>query len=178
VAERFGSIELRGIQLNHRVILDLDQVFVPLHFDELTTGKHGPGRHVVSSAPGRRPIEAVVKEDTRILLIGSPGSGKSTLLSFLASRCARGAHGLSWPDRALPFVIAVRELKDAKFSPKWIGTQLEIAPEVVMGGLSEERAVLLVDGLDEALQKELRSQLLAALARVSKLYPRLPMRGT
>ena len=35
IIERFGSIELRGIQLNHRVILDLDQVYVPLHFEEL-----------------------------------------------------------------------------------------------------------------------------------------------
>jgi hypothetical protein len=33
VIERFGSIELRGIQLNRRVLLDLKEVYIPLHFE-------------------------------------------------------------------------------------------------------------------------------------------------
>lgn len=34
VIEQYGSIELRGIQVSHRVILDLDEVYVPLHVIE------------------------------------------------------------------------------------------------------------------------------------------------
>ncbi|HXB67409.1 MAG TPA: NACHT domain-containing protein [Candidatus Acidoferrales bacterium] len=175
VAARFGFIELRGIQLNHRVILDLDQVYVPLHFEKLgNRTKDGKRQIVLSKSPSRVPIAEIIEENARILLIGSPGSGKSTLLSFLASRCAVGRHGLSWPDRALPFVITVRELKDAELSPKWLAAQLEIAPDLVSAALSQERAVLLVDGLDEA-PNELRQQLVAALAEFTKDHPKTPV---
>jgi hypothetical protein len=179
VAQRFGSIELRGIQLNHRVILDLDQVYVPLHFEKLGRKlghitRNREGQLVLSGSRSRVPFADVIKESTRILLIGSPGSGKSTLLSFLASRCAVGNHGLSWPDRALPFVVTVRELKDAVLSPNWLAVQLEIEPDLVSAALSQERAVLLVDGLDEAPEK-LRKQLVAECARFTTDHPRTPV---
>jgi energy-coupling factor transporter ATP-binding protein EcfA2 len=176
VAKRFGSVELRGIQLNHRVILDLDKVFVPLHVEELGSGtKEGDGRILQMELPFRRmPISGIVKENVRILLIGSPGAGKSTLVSYLASRCARGDHGLRWPDRALPFVVTVRELKDANLSPAWLAAQAGVAPHVVSSALSQKRAVILIDGLDEA-PEDLRKQLVAALSRFTGEHPITPV---
>jgi hypothetical protein len=175
VIDRFGSIELRGIQLNHRVILDLDQVYVPLHFEELTlTTTDSEGRIVLSDKQRRKPIAGILNESARIFLIGAPGSGKSTLVSFLASRCAVGMHGLSWPQRALPFVITVRELKDAMIGPAWIATQLGIASDVVTTALNEKRAVLLIDGLDEA-PEGLRGQLIPALVQFTGNYPEMPV---
>jgi energy-coupling factor transporter ATP-binding protein EcfA2 len=175
VADRFGSVELRGIQLNHRVILDLDQVFLPLHFVDLSLTEADEKGQILLSEPGRRmSIGEIIKKDNRILLIGSPGSGKSTLVSFLASRCAVGNHGLSWPARALPFVITVRELKDAELSPEWIGAQAGIASEVVLAALAEDRVVLLVDGLDEA-PEQLRADLEAAVCRFGNKYPGTPV---
>jgi NACHT domain-containing protein len=157
VAERFGTVELRGIQLNHRVILDVDQVYVPLHFEELTapdgltpSQKDRPDQITLFEVPSRMSLAEIVKESGQILLIGSPGSGKSTLLSLLASRCAVGNHGLSWPDRALPFVVTVRELKDADLTPAWLAARLEVEPDLISTALRENRAVLLIDGLDEA----------------------------
>ncbi len=70
------------------------------------------------SEPRRRSIDEILKESARIFLTGAPGSGKSTLVSFLASLCAVGKQGLNWPDRALPFVVTVRELKDAAIGPE------------------------------------------------------------
>lgn len=164
VAKRFGSVELRGMQLNHRVILNLDEVYVPLHFEELSA-------RIGSFAPQwRMSISDVLRRSTRSLLIGSPGSGKSTLVAFLASRCARGDHGLGWPDRALPFVITVRELGDASALPDWLAAKAGVALDVVSAALSQQRAVILVDGLDEA-PEELRDQLVEALARLTVEHP-------
>jgi hypothetical protein len=87
------------------------------------------GRIVIGKSPRRVPIDEIVIRNARMLLIGSPGSGKSILLSFLASGCAVGNHGLSWPDRALPFVTIVRELKDAELSSQWFAAQLEAPPD-------------------------------------------------
>ncbi len=166
VAERFGFIELRGIQLNHRVILDLDQVYVPLHFEGFGLSDRLLNRRI--------PIAELLQENIRGLLIGSPGSGKSTLVSFLAYRCAVGNLGLSWPERALPVVVTVRELKDGELSVEWLADQVGIASSVISTALSEERAVLLVDGLDEA-PEELRKQLVAGLVRFTWDYPKTPV---
>jgi len=173
VIERFGSIELRGIQLNHRVILDLDQVYVPLHFEELAAARRHDYSQVLMSDP-RKHLDEILKDRSRIFLIGAPGSGKSTLVSFLASRCAVGKHGLNWPERALPFVVTVRELKDAAIGLEWLASQLGIAADLVLAALSEERAVLLIDGLDEA-PEELRAQLVGALASFVAKYPGMPV---
>jgi energy-coupling factor transporter ATP-binding protein EcfA2 len=174
VAARFGSTELRGIQLNHRVILDLDQVYVPLHLDELRgTARSQEGPNFAPGLPRRTPVAEIVRANSRMLIVGSPGSGKSTLVAYLASRCAVGKHGLSWPDRALPFVITVREIKDAELSPEWLATQLEVALDVVRAALAQQRAVLLVDGLDEA-PEELRKQLVASLVRFAGNHPDMP----
>ena len=175
LAERFGSIELRGIQLSHKVVLDLKRVYVPLHFEPLNVkGVGEKGDVIVSESARRLPITEIVKRSTRIFLIGAPGSGKSTLISFLASRSAVGNHGLEWPDRALPFVIVVRELKDFELSPTWLAKQLAVAPEVISVALSQERAVLLVDGLDEA-PEELRRQLVGSLATFTAEHQNTPV---
>src|ERR1035438_9108702 len=175
VVERYGSIELRGIQLNHRVILDLDQVYIPLHFEELSLPT-GDGREQTAlfDMPRRRTIAGILEGSSRVFLIGAPGSGKSTLVSFLANGCAVGKHGLSWPKRALPFVITVREMKDAAICPEWIASHLGIALELVMAALDEKRAVLLVDGMDEA-PEELRRRLVVALARLTSQYTQMPV---
>jgi hypothetical protein len=169
VVERFGSIELKGIQLNHRVILDLDQVYIPLHLGQPEEGILGLRIRVA--------VREVLGRHTRVLLIGSPGSGKTTLVSFLASKCAIGNHYLGWPERALPFVITVRELKDAEFTQEWLAARVGVDVEVVSAALLEERAVLLIDGLDEA-PEELRRQLTTAVVQFYEKYPRVPIMVT
>ena len=163
LTERFGKIELRGIQLNHRVILELEQVYVPLHFEELTSGEVDNEHRIVLSRQGPRTTTAdILKDNARVFLIGTPGSGKSTLVSLIASRCASGTHGMALPKGALPFVIVVRELKDAAIGEDWLANHLGLSRTLVTAVLSEKRAVLLIDGLDEA-PEELRGQLIGSL---------------
>jgi energy-coupling factor transporter ATP-binding protein EcfA2 len=175
VMERYGSIELRGIQLPRRVILDLNDVYIPQHFEELPP-LAGDGREQVALflSPLPETIAEILKQSGRVFLIGAPGSGKSTLVSYLANGCAAGTHGLNWPEKALPFVITIRELKDAAIGPEWIASHLGIAPELVTATLKEKRAVLLVDGMDEA-PEGLRGQLVASLAKFTGKYPQMPV---
>ena len=55
-----------------------------------------------------------------------------------------------------------------------LASQSGVALDVVTTALAEERAVLLIDGLDEA-PRELRCQLTAALARFTASYPTMPV---
>ena len=170
VAAQFGSIELRGIQVNHRVILDLENVYVPLHLEEMSPVVE----QKISLLSVRRPIFKVLQEHRQIVVLGAPGSGKSTLVSYLASLAATGPPQTSWPERVLPFVITVRQIKDADLTPKWFATQLELELDVVAAALSEERVLLLIDGFDEA-PETLRLQLAASLLRFVKDHPRIPV---
>ena len=176
VAEQFGSIELKGIQINHRVILDLDQVYVPLHL--VQSPRHeGPDGGSVLGDEARIPVRRALKRHPRVLLIGSPGSGKTTLVSFLASSCATGKHDLGWPARALPLVITVRELKDADFTEEWLAARAGVDVEVVSAALIEKRAVLLIDGLDEA-PEAFRQQLIAAVGEFYAKHPTVRILAT
>ena len=168
VAAQFGSIELRGIQVNHRVILDLEKVYVPLHLEEMSPVVE----QKISLLSVRRPIFKVLQEHRQIVVLGAPGSGKSTLVSYLASLAATGPPQTSWPERVLPFVITVRQIKDADLTPKWFATQLELELDVVAAALSEQRVLLLIDGFDEA-PETLRLQLAASLLRFVKDHPRI-----
>jgi predicted NACHT family NTPase len=85
-----------------------------------------------------------------------------------------GITAFRWPDRALPFVIVVRELKDAALTPKWLADHLQIAEDLIWTALSEERAVILFDGLDEA-PEALRTELVTALSRFTSDHPKTPV---
>jgi energy-coupling factor transporter ATP-binding protein EcfA2 len=166
VAERFGSIELRGIQVNHRVILDLEKVYVPLRAQELAPLVPG----VVLAIDTKREIVEIIRERRHVVVFGDPGSGKSTLVSFLARLSAIGPNQTGWPDRILPFVITVRQIKEADLSPRWLANQSELDLAVVEAALSEQRVFLLVDGLDEA-PESVRTQLVVSVARFVEDYP-------
>jgi hypothetical protein len=65
-------------------------------------------------------------------------------------------------------------VKEVELTEVAIATQLGVAVEVVRVALAEDRAVLLVDGLDEAAE-ELRKQLITEIARFTLKHPRIPV---
>ncbi|MFE2302937.1 NACHT domain-containing protein [Streptomyces sp. NPDC059445] len=163
---RYGRIELFGLGLQGHLEDDIgiDHAYVSLRAGV-------PSLRLSSNAEQTRPVEPLIAKNTRLLLRGSPGAGKSTLLEWLAVSMARGScKGELAPfnDR-IPFLLRLRDM----YAPRWkrvegrdgvpprIGQFLEfsgmasdVAPPDgwIRRMLGQERALLLVDGLDEVLE--------------------------
>ncbi|WP_437500916.1 NACHT domain-containing protein [Sorangium sp. So ce1099] len=194
VEARYGQIEIRGLQLSARVRQDLEIAYVPLHVDgpseELRPAK--PRKAAGKSAKGEATtIEAkaastmlralerprVLATDAlvshpRLLISGEPGSGKSTLLAYLATRAARGELDISTPGPELapiPFLVPVRSLQDTAASPEGIAGAAGAEPWFVEAALQRGRALLLVDGLDEA-RTEIAGKVLPTLTATLDAY--------
>ena len=171
VIEQYGSVELRGVQISHRVILDLDEVYVPLHLQEPELA----GESVTLKAGENRiPALAILQQHQTMLLVGAPGSGKSTLVSYIATGLADGrlSSQVQWPDQPLPFVLLVRTLSDALFTPEWFARCLGIDIRLATQTIQQERVVLLIDGVDEA-SPQIRGELLSALLKFLSENPRV-----
>jgi predicted NACHT family NTPase len=97
IVERFGRIEIRGIQTSQRVLLELERIFIPLHV-EAPFPSDGPKRGLIAIPWLRTAVTDVLRQRPRLLIVGAPGSGKSTLVAWLATRLADGnlATQLGW----------------------------------------------------------------------------------
>jgi hypothetical protein len=190
LSERYGRIELRGLQTSHRVTQELRSVFVPLHIADplLETGKDGEIR-INPSLGQRRPIAEVLAGTERLLLIGAPGSGKSTLIAWLASGLAsglaagtaggEGSDGIGLPADLLPLVLAARSLKDGALSRVLLARETGCDPDLLSHILDAGRAFLMLDGLDEApppLRRALIDSVSAFLARERRVRALLTSR--
>ncbi|KYF61383.1 NACHT domain-containing protein [Sorangium cellulosum] len=195
VEARYGQIEIRGLQLSARVRQDLEIAYVPLHVEapsgELRSGKprkaagkrpKGEATTVEAEAASamlhvlERPrvlaAEALVSHP-RLLIVGEPGSGKSTLLAYLATRAARGELATSAPGRdpaSIPFLVPVRALQQATASPEEIARAAGAEAWFVEAALRRGRALLLVDGLDEA-RTQVAGKVLPGLTAMLEDHP-------
>ncbi|XXX73776.1 NACHT domain-containing protein [Sorangium sp. So ce134] len=195
VEVRYGQIEIRGLQLSARVRQDLEIAYVPLHVEEpsaelrsakpeTTVGKRPKGEATTiedkAASAILRALERprVLATDAfmshpRLLIIGEPGSGKSTLLAYMATRAAQGELAISTrrPNLApVPFLVPVRALQETAASPEGIARAAGAEPWFVEAALRRGRALLLVDGLDEA-RAQLAGKVLPALTATLDAYP-------
>ncbi|XYH94524.1 NACHT domain-containing protein [Sorangium sp. So ce1128] len=195
VETRYGQIEIRGLQLSARVRQDLEVAYVPLHVEEPPEGlrsskpKKTAGKRPTSGArtveakaanamlhvlerPRVLATEALVNHP-RLLIVGEPGSGKSTLLAYLATRAARGELDICTQGRdeaPIPFLVPVRALQEAAASAEGIAHAAGAEPWFVEAALQRGRALLLVDGLDEA-RTEIAGNVLPILTATLDAYP-------
>jgi hypothetical protein len=184
VVERYGRIEIRGLQLSARVHQDLEIAYVPLHVEETAppvTEKHKGVRrqHKIlfegaeedaffrAMLRSRVPVASAVAQHPRLLVVGGPGSGKSTLVAYFATRAARGelASELGWERERVPFVVPVRALREAPVTVASLAVAAGAEPWLFETSLRSGRALLMIDGLDEA-RREVAPALLPALASI------------
>ncbi len=191
VERRYGWIEIRGLQLSERVYQDLDISYVPLHVEDRSEVPPPPPK----KPGGKRPKNGTAETDAmmamvrsldrprvlatralakheRLFLVGGPGSGKSTLLAYLATRAARGklAADVGWPAERVPFVVLVRSLRALPATVEALASAAGAEVWFLEAALRRGRALLLVDGLDEA-RPELAGEILPAVAGVVEAYP-------
>ncbi len=157
IIETHGRIELRGLQTSHRILLDLDKVFIPLHLEQFPQ----PGEELAMFGR-RKDVLTALSESEKLLIVGGPGSGKSTLVSWLATHSANKGD--------LPFVLAVRSLQNGSLAVADIAKLNSVDASLVTSAFEQHRAVLLVDGLDEA-QDTVRNSLVESLEKLSASCP-------
>ncbi len=195
IEKKYGRLEIRGLQLSERVHQDLEIAYVPLHVEaplELmpviapknrAAAKKGKGAKAVVDADAvaqmiramerpRLSITSALEKHARLFLVGEPGSGKSTLLHYLATRAARGALAADagWSTSPVPFVVPARSLPVTTVTLESFASIAGVEVWFMEEALRSARALLLIDGLDEA-QPAMVPQLLDVVVELMNRYP-------
>ncbi len=158
--ERYGYVELFGLQVQARVFMDLDVLYLPQRLRTERMVEETLGDAVLTRAV-ELPVDELLEQGPRACVRGGPGSGKTTLLRYLATR----------PDeRRLPFLVAARSL-EAPLTVESIAAANGAAEDLLTEAIADGRAALLLDGVDEAREPpRLMEELGALLAQ----FPDLP----
>ena len=160
VIEQYGRIELRGLGTSHRILLEMDRVYVPLHLEQRPL----PGEDWTAMLGRRVTVDSALEASTRLLITGAPGSGKSTLIGWMAS----GAAGRL----ELPLVVPVRSMASGSMSFESIGKLAGLAGTHVREACLAGKATLFIDGLDEAAPGRVAA-VRTSLARMAQTAPKL-----
>ncbi len=165
-----------------------------------STGKKKRSRRK-KSEPTPSP-QAITK---RLVVLGDPGGGKTTLLRWLATawllRAERPEDVAALPDvgslpadERLPILVRCRQLERTGLSSctlpdillqtlrsmelKLPDSDLNVLVEAVVEQLEAGRAALLVDGLDEITDPQLRSRFCERLEIIAEQYTQTPLIAT
>ena len=195
LAEECGGITLEGLPPVQEVgsrRIDLEDIFVPLHLEEI----HEHAEKASSSpeeraekpvSKERQPVGKVLSERSRLAILAAPGGGKTTLLKRLAIAYA-------FPDRSelindnlpkrtwLPLLVRCRQLSNLAESTitdtlRGITTRAEITDLekafmlLVKQAIRNGDALLLIDGLDEISDENARISFVNQLRIFLAIYP-------
>lgn len=175
VIERYNRVTIHGIDLPNPNTPD----DWPLEATYLSLGAEfdAPADDTLSTRPVM-PADRALAGQERVLLRGGAGSGKTTLLQWLAVSTARShlPAELEALRGRIPFVLPVRRFARTGFpAPDELLAAIHhpLAGEApdgwIVRTLADERALLLVDGLDEAPEQQ-RAALHDQLRRILRIY--------
>ena len=99
-----------------------------------------------------------VNEHDKLMILGKPGVGKTTFLKYLAIQCNRGEFAAT----KIPIFIPLKKYAETENSPylssymiKWFeDCKITNASEKLERILTEERGLILLDGLDEVREED------------------------
>jgi hypothetical protein len=177
VAGTHGRLELFGLTLGRSASeWPLDTAYISLSVSGGGSGEEGFGPPRTGQVAVR--AEQAVSGTDRLLLRGPAGSGKSTLVQWLALNAARRTFGSELDDwnRCVPFVLRLRAFTSSESLPmpgdflRATGVPLDAPAGWAEDLLSEGRALVLVDGVDEVPMR-LRHRTEAWLKNLIAAYP-------
>ncbi|MEV7683352.1 NACHT domain-containing protein [Streptomyces sp. NPDC088341] len=181
VARTHGRLELFGLTLGRsRRDWPLDTAYISL---SVSGERRGPGGLGDSGLPHTGPTtvtaEQALTTTDRLLLRGPAGSGKSTLVQWLALNAARRSFRPELADwnRCVPFVLRLRAFTTWDSPPmpedflRAAGVPLSAASGWAEDLLTEGRALVLVDGVDE-VPTRLRARTETWLKSLVAAFPR------
>ena len=164
---RYQYLDFRGLgQASHQSIpLPLEGVYVPLN------GRiNRPSWDIDAEAnqpDSVQPLLTLLQKNAGLIVLGAPGTGKTTWLKYLALQLASGhSEALGLGDR-LPLVLSLSAYASAlaekdvplnQFLADFyhnLGFALPLN-DMIQTALDQGKALLLLDGLDEVINPELR----------------------
>ncbi|MBT2490060.1 NACHT domain-containing protein [Streptomyces sp. ISL-96] len=177
VAGTHGRLELFGLTLGRSSSeWPLDTAYISL----AVSGDGGPRADAMGpwAAQGTVKAEQALDSTDRLLLRGPAGAGKSTLVQWLALNAARRSFGRELDDwnRCVPFVLRLRAFTSSEALPlpgdflRATGVPLDAPAGWAESLLTEGRALVLVDGVDEVPMR-LRSRTEAWLKALIAAFP-------
>jgi predicted NACHT family NTPase len=131
--------------------------------------RFGLSRITEERVPG---LEAIQRH-SKLMVLGKPGAGKSTFLKYLAMHCIEG----EFLTNRVPFFITLKEFAENPKQPnllEYIAQQLSAcrvkdAEDKIDKLLSQGRALILLDGLDEVREEDTK-RVLSQILDISDQY--------
>ena len=202
LVDKYEWMDFRGIlQLRNIVRLKLADIFVSLNaFPEIESYRESleakPGlyetvqerryRGALESTEKKTPLEEVLNENPRLVVLGDPGSGKTTFLKFLALTFAKGqgqsTKTLNIDKAFLPIIVPIKAYADALqqdlslplgdyIAQYYKSLEFPNLSELFKHELDEGNCLILLDGLDEVVSASDRNLIVERIENFVRRYP-------
>lgn len=202
IVARYRWLDFRGLQQVRNIVrLPLDELFVPLWTMSEPAGEEGarPAGRAASlmgleaaarleMGSERVELRRALAQRRQAVILGEPGSGKTTLLKYLALSLALGRieqTGLADSDGDwLPLLVPISEFAAAcradppltlqAYLPRYFARQgLPDLQPLIAPALAHNRALLLLDGLDEVATIGQRREMAARVTAFVQAHPQV-----